>query len=157
MPTDPQYVCDSEGTIATGATIKTVVGAKAHANSGLLLTGFVISFDGVTASAVPVLCELSYCTWATNSPGTASTSTTPRQIQGRVLTAGFTAGRNWTTQPTVLTPIFPAFTLTPNGGTLIYDFPLGEEPDCAFGEGFALTVTAAATVGFRGGITVSRI
>lgn len=157
MPVNPQYVCDSEGTVASGTTIKTIVGVKAHANSGLSLTGFVVSFDGVTASAVPVLVEVSYCTWATNSPGTASTSTTPRQIQGRVLTAGFTSGKTWTTQPTVLTPAFPAFTLTPNGGTLIYDFPLAEEPDTALAEGFALTVTAAATVGVRAGLTVCRI
>ena len=67
----PQYLCATEGAVAlSAATAKTIVGVKAHANSGLLLQGARVAFDGVTASGVPVLVELCYCTWATNSPGT---------------------------------------------------------------------------------------
>ena len=153
----PQYTCTSEGAVALSAGVaKTVVGVKAHANSGLLLCGYTLAFDGVTASAVPVVVEVVYATWATNAPGTASTATTPRQTSGRVLTAGFTAGKTWTTEPTVLTALIPEFLLTPNGGAIVYNFPLGTEPDCALGEGFAVRLTAPAAVNVRGGVVVSR-
>lgn len=157
----PQYVCDSEGAVAlTTATAKTVVGAKAHANSGLLLLGFWISFDGVTAAAAPALIEPSYVTWATNSPGTNSTSTTPRQVLGRVLTAGFTSGKTWTAgnEPTALTPCLPAFYLSQFGGTYAYNWPLGTEPDSALAEGFGIRVTAtfSGSLNVRAGLIVSR-
>ena len=152
------YLVETEGAVALAATTaKTIVGAKAHANSGLQLKGFTISFDGVTASAVPVLVEVLYATWATNSPGTNSTSTTPRQLYGRVLAAGFTSGKNWTTEPTALTPAFPEFTLAPDKGTFSYQFPLGQEPDCALAEGFVIRCNAPAIVNVRGGLHLERI
>jgi hypothetical protein len=154
----PQYVCDSEGDVAlTAATAKTVVGAKAHANSGLLWVSFTVSLDGTSAAAVPALVEPCYCTWATNSPGTNSTSTTARQILGRVLTAGFTCGKTWSAEPTALTPAFPAFRLNITGIPFTFPFPLGAEPDSALAEGFALRLTCATTPNVRAGIVVSRI
>lgn len=153
----PQYLCATEGAVAlAAATAKTIVGVKAHANSGLLLQGCTVSFDGVTATAVPVLVELCYCTWATNGPGTNSTSTTPRQRNGRVLTAGFTSGKTWTTEPTALTVVgwevlIPAFM-----GGVVYDFPLSTELDCALAEGFAVRCTAPAIVNVRSGLVVAR-
>lgn len=152
----PIYKCSTEGAVAlTAATAKTVVGVKAHANSGLVLVGYRVEFDGVTASAVPALIELCYCTYGANAPGTNSTSTTPRQQQGRVLTAGFTSGKTWTTEPTTIT-VIDDFILTPNGGVVIYDAPLGTEMDAALGEGFAMRVTAPATVNVRAVLAVSR-
>lgn len=154
--TAPQYECSTEGAVAlVAATAKTVLGVKAHANSGLVITGFEISFDGVSASAVPVLVELCYATWATNSPGTNSTSTTPRQSAGRVMTAGFTSGKTWTAEPTVLTVLRDRL-IRPDGSLLIYDFPLGKEFDCALAEGFAFRCTAPAAVNVRGVATVQR-
>ena len=151
------YSCTTEGAVAlSAATAKTVIGAKAHANSGLQLKGFEIAFDGVTASAVPVLVELCYCTWATNSPGTASTSTTPRQKHGRALTAGFTSGKAWTTEPTALT-VLKEFLLAPDKGLFAYQFPLGQEPDSALAEGFAIRVTAPAVVNTRAGMDLERV
>ena len=50
------------------ATAKSVIGVKGHANFGIDLTYAAIGFDGVTASAIPGLVELCYCTFATNSP-----------------------------------------------------------------------------------------
>lgn len=153
----PIYDCSTEGAVAlSAATAKTVIGVKAHANSGLQVVGYKVEFDGVTASAVPVLVELGYCTWATNSPGTNSTSTTPRQRSGRVLTAGFTSGKTWTTEPTVIT-VGHDFILTPNGGVVLYDFPLGTEPDSALAEGWVLRCTAPATVNVRAVLSVQRI
>lgn len=156
--TAPLYTATTGGAIAlTAATARTILGWKAHANSGLLLTEYSVSFDGVTASAVPVLLELCYCTWATNSPGTNSTSVTPVQTAGRVLTVGATAGKTWTAgnEPTVLS-VMREKLVTPNGGLFVYDFPLGTEPDCALGEGFALRLTAPAAVNARAVMKVCR-
>lgn len=151
------YSCTTEGAVAlSAAAAKTVIGAKAHANSGLQLKGFEIAFDGVTASAVPVLCEVCYCTWGANSPGTNSTSTTPRQNYGRVLTAGFTSGKTWTTEPTTLT-VIKEFLLAPDKGVIAFQYPLGQEPDCALAEGFAIRLTAPANVNVRASMNVERI
>lgn len=152
----PLYYCSTEGAVAlAAATAKTIIGAKAHANSGLLLKKVRYGFDGVTASGVPVLVEACYATWATNGPGTNSTSTTPRQANGRVLTAGFTSGKTWSTEPTALTVIEDEL-MTPNGGQLWYDFPLSDEWDSALAEGFCLRFTAPAIVNARSVMAVTR-
>jgi hypothetical protein len=151
------YTCTTEGAVAlSAATAKCIIGVKAHANSGIQVKGFEVAFDGITASGVPVLVELVYSTWGANAPGTNSTSTTPRQAYGKVLTAGFTTGKTWTTEPTALT-VLREFLLTPNGGALFFQFPLGQEPDSALGEGFAIRCTAPATVNVRATLTVERI
>jgi len=151
------YACSTEGAVAlSAATAKTIIGAKAHANSGLQLKSFEVAFDGVTASAVPVLIEVVYSTWATNSPGTNSTSTTPRQSYGRALTAGFTSGKTWSAEPTALT-MLKEFLLTPNAGVVFYQWPLGMEPDCALAEGFAIRCNAPAAVNVRATMNVERI
>ena len=151
------YSVTTEGAVAVAAaTAESVLGVKAHSNSGLQIKGFVIAFDGVTASAVPVLIEVCYATFATNSPGTNSTSVTPRQCYGRALTAGFTAAKNWTAEPTALT-VCKEFLLAPDKGVFAYQFPLGTEPDCALAEGFVLRITAPAAVNLRASIDVERI
>lgn len=151
------YAVLTEGAVAlSAATAKSILGVKAHANSGLQVKGFEVSFDGVTASAVPVLVELCYCTFATNSPGTNSTGTAETQVYGRVLAAGFTGGRNWTSEPTVVTPIKEGL-LAPDKGKFAYQFPLGQEPDCALAEGFVIRCNAPAAVNVRGELQVERI
>jgi hypothetical protein len=152
----PIYDCSTEGarSLTTGA--KSLLGVKAHANTGLQVVGFRLGFIGVTASEVPASVELCYCTWATNSPGTNSTSTTPRQRNGRVLTAGFTSGTLWTAEPTTVTALWE-HPLTPNGGLVLLDVPLSTEPDCALAEGFVIRVNTTATVSARGTISVTRI
>jgi hypothetical protein len=155
MPAPIYDAVNSANVALTGGATRTVLGVKAHANSGLLLVDWDITFDGVTASNVPGLVELCYCTWATNSPGTASTSVTVTQRLGRALTAGFTAGETWTTEPTVLT-VIRRRRFTPNGGVLVYDYPLGKEPDCALGEGFAIRCNFAAAVNVVASMGVSR-
>lgn len=152
----PIYDAVTGGAVAlSAATAKCILGWKAHANSSLLLVDFEVAFDGVTASAVPVLVEVCYLTWGANAPGTNSTSVTPAQRNGRALTVGATAGKTWTTEPTTLTVIRERL-LTPNGGLVIYDYPLGKEPDCALGEGFAIRCTAPATVNVRASMGVTR-
>lgn len=152
----PEYRAMTGGAVAlVAATAKTVLGVKAHANSGLLLKKLRYGFDGVTPANVPVLVELCYCTWATNGPGTNSTSVTPLQANGRVLTAGFTAAKSWSAEPTALT-VLEDLLVTPAGGALWYDFPLSDEWDCALAEGFALRMNAPNAVNARANFAVSR-
>ena len=124
------------------ATAKTVLAVTAPAQFGVDLKKLRVGFDGVTASAVPVLVELCYSTFATAGTSTAGTV---HQTYGRSITAGFTTAYNYTAEPTVLTTI-DRWTLTPNGGLVIYDFPLGDTPDSAVSQGFALRLTAPAVV-----------
>lgn len=146
------YGLATGGAVALGAgTAKTILGVRSNAAFGIDLKKIRVSFDGVTAAAVPVLVELCYCTWATQGTmGTNNTTLTSAvtQVYGRALTHGVTAGKNWTTEPTVLTPL-DEWLLTPNGGLAIVDIPLGDTPDCAVSEGFVLRLNAPAAVNAR--------
>lgn len=139
----------------SAATAKSIIGVVAPSSFGVSVQGFQVSFNGVTASAVPALVELCRATFATNGPGTNSTSTTVQQDRGRAITAGFTAAYSWTTEPTVLT-VIETFLITPNAGSLLYDYPLEREPDCDVSNGFVLRVTAPATVSARATLKFGR-
>lgn len=149
------YAVTTGGAVSlSAATAKTILGVRSNAAFGLDLKKFRVSFDGVTAAAVPALVELCYCTWATQGTmGTNNTTLTSAvaQLYGRALTHGVTAGKAWTTEPTVLQPI-DEWLLTPNGGLVILDIPLGDTPDCGLSEGFALRVNAPAAVNVRGAL-----
>lgn len=149
----------SSAVALSAATAKTVLMVITPSSFGGNLKKFKVSFDGVTASAVPALVELVSSTNATNStPGTANTSESANivQAQGRSITTGFTAFSASTSEPTVLT-VLDSFLLTPTGGTLFYDFPLGDEPDFPVSSGFGLRVTAPATVNVRASMIFNRI
>lgn len=109
----------------TGA--KTALLVLAGANSGLVVTEFGISFDGVTASAVPALVELVSTTAAT--AGTSGETPTITQVRGRV-TGGEppTGGSKYSVEPTTLVR-HRAWYVSPNGGILVMQFPLGREPE----------------------------
>jgi hypothetical protein len=147
-----QYVVANSAAVAlSAATARTALAVLAPAQFGVDLLKFSIGFDGVTASAVPVFWELCSLTAATNStPGTGNTSESASiiQISGRSITTGFTAFGASTSEPTVLAAIRKNY-LTPAGGLLVYDFPLGDSPDSAVSQGFALRLTAPATVNVR--------
>ncbi len=126
------------------ATAKSVLTVIAPASFGVDLTKMRLGFDGVTASAVPVLVEFCDNTLATNStPGTNNTTGTVTQVYGRTITAGFTGFYASTTEPTVLTR-YDSWTLTPNGGLVIYDWPLGSTHDTPVSAGISLRLTAPA-------------
>lgn len=151
-------VVTAGGAIALSAsTAKTIVGAKAHANSALQVIKWGVSFDG-SAAAAGIAVQLMYATWATNSPGTASTTTNAIiQTYGRTLTAGFTGGYNWTTEPTVLTELETKY--IQQSGAYEWAIPLGKEYDCALAEGFVIRVTtpSAVTPNVRGFLGVERV
>lgn len=140
------YSVNSTAAVAlAAATAKSVIGVKSAADFGLDLIGFEVAFDGVTASATPVVIEVCYSTFASNGPGTNSTSRTPAQMYGRTIAHGVTAASNWTTEPTALT-VLERHLLTPNGGYEPRYFSLGQTPDSAVGEGFVIRITAPAIV-----------
>lgn len=147
-----QYTVATSSPVAlSAATARTCLAVLAPAQFGVDLLKFSIGFDGTTSSAVPVLWELCTLTAATNStPGTNNTTESGNiiQISGRSITTGFTAFSASTSEPTVLTAIRKNL-LTPTGGLLMYDFPLGDSPDCAVSNGFALRLTAPASVNVR--------
>lgn len=143
------YSAPSAAVVAlVAATAKSVVGVAAPAQFGVDLIKFRIGCDGATSTAVPLQVELCAATFATNGPGTNSTSITPVQVYGRSITAGFTAASNWTAEPTVLT-VVDAWSLPVYGGLVVYDFPFGTTPDSAVSQGFVLRCTAPAGVNVR--------
>lgn len=140
------YVATAAAAVAlAAATAKTVIGVNAPAQFGVDLQGLSFSFDGVSASAVIVSCELCRATFATNAPGTASTSITIAQEYGPSITPGFTAASGWTTEPTVLTPIW-RFGIDPNKGFIMYERPPGRSWDTPVSNGLVLRMTAPAIV-----------
>jgi hypothetical protein len=136
------------------ATAKSVLGWKAGTSFALVLRRVAVFFDGVSATAEPVLVEYCYATFATNAPGTNSTSVTPVQAGGRVLTHGTTAARAWSAEPTVLTVIDEEL-VHPQMGKVEW-VPPGDEWDTALGEGFVIRVTAPAIVNVRASMTAER-
>lgn len=140
----------------TASATRTVVGVKSGAAFGLQVIKWGISFNG-SAAAAGIEVQLNYCTWATNSPGTASTSITATQDYGRTLTNGITGAGHWTTQPTALSVIESKF--IQQSGAYEWSMPLGKEPDCALGEGFAVTciTPAAVTPNYVAFLAVERV
>lgn len=140
------YTATSGAVALAAATAKTVLNVIAPATFGIDLRSVAIAFDGVTASNVPVLVELCSSTQA----GAGTTGSTPTILQGygRAITAGFTAGAGYSAEPTVLT-VLDAWTLSPNGGLVIRDWPLGEGFDQDVSKGLAVRLTAPAIVNSR--------
>lgn len=142
----------------TAATAKTVLFVVAPSGFGMDLKKWRVSFDGVTASAVPVFVELCTLTAASNvTPGTGNTNANAllTQIYGRAITVGATAGHTCTSEPTVLAAV-EGTNMTPNGGVLFYDYPLGDTPDNDVSKGFAIRCTAPAGVAVRASMTFER-
>jgi hypothetical protein len=139
----------------TGTTVKTVAGVKASTNVALKLLEAAISFDGATSTATPAVVDFGRCTFATNSPGTASTSLTlgnTKRDPGRAETIQATAGFTWTSEPTVITPQHSKDIGQFNG---IYHFihPMASPIIIAGGAGFVIRVTPTATVNVTGHMT----
>lgn len=144
------YSAATGAAVATGTTIKALVSVICPAQFGADLKKVHFGLDGVSASAVPILVELYRFT--TDGTGTAGTV---NQIYGPAITAGFTTKYNYTANPTGLT-VVDHWLLTPNSSTVLYDWPLGDTPDCAVSGGFALLTTCPATVNMRGTLVFER-
>jgi hypothetical protein len=142
------YVATAAAAVAlVAATAKTTIGVQSPAQFGCDLQGFSFVFDGVTAGNVIVSCELCRATFATNAPGTNSTTITIAQEYGPTIVAGFTAASAWTAgnEPTVLTPIW-RFGLDPNKGFILIERPPGRSWDTPVSNGLALRMNAPNAV-----------
>ena len=133
------------------ATPKTALMVIAGATKQAVITEFSISFDGVTASAVPVLVELVQSTQA--GAGTPGASPTPDVLNG-LGAAVSTAAINYSAEPTVLN-VVKQWLVTPNGGLLVIQSPLGRESKTnlsgtATVKGMGIRLTAPAIVNYRG-------
>lgn len=113
---------------AAGTAIHTDLVAISPSGHGLSLVEAAVSFDGVTASAVPVYMELCTSTGATG--GTGGTAPTIAQVRGRSTSGSApTASGSHTAEPTVLVRV-RSWYVSPNGGVLVYPLPLGREIEC---------------------------
>lgn len=133
-------------TVATTSTTSTVAGIKTPANQAVTIWGFDIGFDGTTSTNGPAICEVATCTFATNPPGTNSTSVTPQAFDsGRPETIQSTAGKAWTAEPTVITS--PEAFLIPSymGSGIIFQ-PLAHPITAKGGNGAILRVTQQSSV-----------
>jgi len=134
------YTAEVGAPVSTGVALKTILSVIAPAQFGVDLVGFRLGFDGVTAANTPVVVEIAVFT--TDGTGTAGTV---NQAYGRAITAGFTSKYNYTIEPTGLTAV-DRYSLTPNGGAIVYDYPRDRTPDCAVSNLIALRTTAAQAV-----------
>jgi hypothetical protein len=156
MPSIYKATTEGEVALAAAGTTKSILGIAGNANFGMELKEIWVDFDGVDATNKPVRIIIARSTFATNAPGTASTSVTVIQSRGRHAATGFSAAKNWTTEPTVITAE-EDFSLDPNKGIYRYAWPLGEEPDTVLGSGWVIqalvetgdTVAAAIRAGMR--------
>lgn len=133
---------------AATAGAKTVLNVIAGANQAIDVLQWGVSFDGVTASAVPSTVELCQSTQVGAGTGAASPPAV-LQVTGRAIAPQFTTAHNFTVEPTVLTPIEQYF-VSPNCGVLVIQYPLGLEPDTDLSAGaiksIAIRVNVTANV-----------
>lgn len=141
------------GVALVAATAKSVLSVIAPAQFGVDLQKIRVSFDGVTASAVAVLCEVCVSTQA--GAGTSGTAVTVNQVYGRSITAGFTGGSNFSAEPTTLTAV-DSFLLDPNKGLVVYDIGPGTTLDTAVSQAMILRCTAPAAVNVRASMWFER-
>jgi hypothetical protein len=140
------YSIETEGVVAlAAATAKTVLSVTAPATHGVDLIAWSISFDGTTSSAASVLVEICQFTAATAGTSTAVTVDTR---YGRVITWGGSAAKNYTAEPTVITP-WASILLDPYKSHYARDYALGQTPDSPASQGFLIRCTAPAVVNCR--------
>lgn len=130
------------------ATAKTLCMITAAAANQPAVIEIGISFDGVTASAVPVLVELVSGTATTTGTVVAQT---PKQERGWPAQTAQTTGQiTISAEPTVQL-VNRKYLVTPNGGLLVIQLPMGREPTgivtaTTDGKTWSLRATAPAIV-----------
>lgn len=142
----------SGAAFAVATTAKTLLYLKAGSTNPAVISAFGISFDGVTASAVPALVEMCSSTGAT--AGTAGSIGTVKMIRGFPSWSPInTVSGQYSAEPGTLTPIqqwlVPAFM-----GSMMIQWPLGREPQLQTASatdmlGIAFRVSAPAAVNAR--------
>jgi hypothetical protein len=142
------WTCVLETPFAVTAGAKTALMVIAPSTNGLLIVEFGISFDGITATAVPALVELVSSTQA--GTGTPTGAPTVTRIRGRVTGATPpTASGRYSAEPTVLVR-HKAWYVPQFMGSLVMQYPLGREPEIDNSAGaikaYGIRLTVSATV-----------
>lgn len=141
------YTVGTAGAISlSAATAKTVL-AIVNSSTGLIrLVEFGLAFDGISATAVPVLIELTSC--STTGAGTY-TSHTIQQTRGATRTVQASGRRNYTVEPSTQTT-WKRWLVHPQSG-IIVQFPLSREPEIITASfTMCLRLTAPAAVNCQG-------
>jgi len=137
-------------TVSYATGLKTALAIKAATNVVVKVMEAMFSFDGSTSTATPAQCEFDQITFATNSPGTNSTSVTPSKTDtGRAETIQATAAKTWTAQPTAIAVQWPIAVAQYNG---IYHYvnPFVSPFICIGAQGCGISINSSATVNFSG-------
>lgn len=131
--------------VASGTAAKTILQIVTPSTVRALLEALELSFDGVLASATPVLVELLMQTDA----GTGGTAVTPVAVDragpASLVTAQKGPAGTWTAEPAAGTVLW-SHRVTPAGSTLLFPFPLGFGFKLNISQRLGVRVTAAATV-----------
>jgi hypothetical protein len=137
-------------TVSYTTGLKTALGIAAATNVCVKVMEASFSFDGSTSGNAPAQVEFDQITFATNGPGTNSTSVTPSKSDtGRAETIQATAAKTWTTQPTVITVQWPIAVGQYNG---IYHYvnPFVSPFIAIGGKGCGTSINTPNTVNFSG-------
>ena len=141
-----RYIASSGTVAASVGALKTILQVAAGSADRLLITEIGVTFDGVNASAVPVVVNLQRQTTSGSGPGATITPILLDPADGAAhasAVAGPTPGA-WTTEPTA-GDILRSWTVPPTSG-LILQFPLDVQPRVGLSGRIALTINAPAAV-----------
>lgn len=132
-------ICPSQALAA--ATAKTLIELTTGSTIDMVLIGFDVGFDGISASAVPVKVEL--ITYTTTGTGTTYTPNRVGQNQGRASIT--TAKNNMTVEGTGSITVIANWVISPTT-SFSYLYPLGREVALPPSKSIGLRVTAPAIV-----------
>lgn len=128
-------------TVATNNTPSTVAAIKCPTNQAVKALGIFIGCDGTNSAQGPAIMEVGHVTFATNGPGTNSTTVTPAaRDDGRPETIQSTAGKAWSAEPTVWT-VTETFNVPVYMGSSIMFYPLTAPLVAKGGSGWGIRVT----------------
>ena len=143
-----QYAICLETPFAATTGAKTALLALASSADGLVIVEFGITFDGVTASAVPALVEIVSTTAATAGTPTGTPTVTQWGSNLRQTGTAPTAGGRYSAEPTTLVRL-AAWYVPPTSG-YVEQYPLGREPvaDSSGGtiKGLGIRINVSANV-----------
>lgn|SRR4051794_30277711 len=147
----PIYTASVDAVALTAATAKTVIEVFAPATTGIVPIMWWVEFDGVTATAVPVLVEVGIFS-AQSTAGTAYTGANMVWNSGnRGLASQCTVRAPVTTEGAGTSSIIERHRVPPTSGMVLQE-PLGQEMAVGASTSYRIRLTAAAAVNATVGV-----
>jgi len=139
------YVTRVDTAFAATAGVKTVLKLITPTTFAIECKEIGIFTDGVTASAVPA--TWTYFTSDETTAGTGSGTAVTTQISGSTQAHGLTVSQKHSAEGTTYTTVKHGY-IPQYMGTLILQFPLGDEPESPGGtaDSFGITINVTANV-----------